>query len=532
MALGIRVLLVTSILYTTAHAANYTVINNADAGPGSLRQAILNANAGGGGTITFANVTGVISLQSPLPTLTANLKIVGPGYSQLAITCSTSIALTILTISANSTGSLSGLTIQSTIANFGGFALLDSFFGPQFHPGPSPVYNAGTMTLTRCIFTGNQITDNNDSIENDGTMNLDHCSITNNRGDGSSVGNSGSLTMDNSVVAGHTWYTSSLGGLANDGGIVVLRNCAISNNWSVQGGGIWNGGDLLVTNSLISSNQAFYSDIDTPAGGLYNSGYAVLVNTTISGNRAAGAGGGIWNSGGLRLLNCTVASNYVNGNIYTRPTSGGGVWNWFQDIDTGIVQCRNTIIAENHSASTNCSYCLDDISGYLDSFGHNLIQTTNGWFNAGNVTTDRLGVDPKIGPLQDNGGPTFTHALLPGSPAIDAGDPAGAPSDDQRGVPRPKGAGVDIGAYEYLSPNVILTRILVLSKTNLLLVTFAAPSKNYFVQGSQDLISWNNIATLTAPPNGVLQYTNPITGSRRFFRLRPQTAEAFSLSDP
>jgi hypothetical protein len=73
---------------------------------------------------------------------------------------------------------------------------------------------------------------------------------------------------------------------------------------------------------------------------------------------------------------------------------------------------------------------------------------------------------------------------------------------------------------------------LVLSKTNLLLVTFAAPSRNYFVQASQDLTSWNNIATLTAPPNGVLQYTNPITVPRRFFRLRPQTTEAFSLSAP
>jgi hypothetical protein len=233
----------------------------------------------------------------------------------------------------------------------------------------------------------------------------------------------------------------------------------------------------------------------------------------------------------LRLLNCTVASNFVFGNIYNRPTSGGGVWNGL-DPHAGDFQCRNTIIAGNHSTLTNCTFCPDDISGFMGSFGHNLVQATNGWVNAGDVTTDLLGVDPLLGPLQDNGGPTWTHALLQGSPAIDAGDPVGAPSEDQRGVPRPQGRSVDIGAFESLSANTIFTRIIVLSKTNLLLVTFAAPSRNYFVQASQDLISWNNIATLTAPPNGVLQYTNSITGSRRFFRLRPQTTGAFSLSDP
>jgi hypothetical protein len=531
MTLRIRVLLITLIFISTGRAANYIVVNNSDSGAGSLRQAILNADASGGGTITFANVTGAISLQSPLPMLTANISIQGPGFSKLAITCSNTIAITILTNSANRTSSISGLTIESTMANFGTLTLLDSFVGVEFNPGVAPVYNAGTMTLTRCILTGNQVPSGNDSIENHGTMNLDHCSITNNRG-GGSVYNGGNLTMDNSVVAGHTWFTSSSGGIYNDGGIVVLRNCAISNNWSVQGGGIWNGGALFITNSLINSNLAMYSDIERPGGGIFNIGYAVLVNTTVSGNRASGAAGGIWNSGGLRLLNCTVASNFVFGNIYNRPTSGGGVWNWFDNIDVGDFQCRNTIIAGNHSTLTNCTFCPDDISGYMGSFGHNLIQNANGWLNAGSEPSDLVGVDPLLGPLQDNGGPTWTHALLRGSPAIDAGDPAGAPSTDQRGLPRPQGAGFDIGAFEYLSPNSVFTRIIVLSKTNLLLITFAAPSTSYFVQASQDLISWNNIATLTAPPNGILQYTNPITVPKRFFRVRPQSpGTVFTVSD-
>ncbi len=525
MTFRICPLLVTLILFNTSRAADYLVVNNSDSGPGSLRQAILDANTSGG-TIRFSNVTGAISLQSALPLLTANIKIQGPGLSQLAINCSNSIAIAILTNSANCTSSLSGLTIESTMANFGAFKLLDSFIGLQFNPIYAPVFNSGTMTISRCILTGNRVPSGNDSIENSGTISVDHCSITNNRG-GGSVYNSGSLTMDSSVVAGHTYFTSSSGGIFNDGGIVVLRNCAISNNWSVQGGGIWNGGDLLVTNSVINSNRCFYSDIDTPGGGIYNIGYAVLVNTTISENRAAGAAGGIWNSGGLRLLNCTVASNFVVGNIYNRPTSGGGVWNW-SDSDIGVLQCRNTIIAGNYSSSTNCSSCPDDFSGFMESFGHNLIEATNGFLNAGSVATDLLGVDPKLGPLQDNGGPTWTHALLQGSPAIDAGDPAGVPSLDERGLPRPEGRGVDIGAFEYLPPNTIFSRLIVLSKTNLLLITFAAPSTSYSIQASQDLTSWNNVVTLTAAPNGILLYTNPITIPRRFFRLEPQSPNALA----
>jgi hypothetical protein len=83
--------------------------------------------------------------------------------------------------------------------------------------------------------------------------------------------------------------------------------------------------------------------------------------------------------------------------------------------------------------------------------GFNLIGNTNGGTGFGS-TGDLLGVNLLLGPLADNGGPTFTMALLPGSPAIDAGTSVGAPSTDQRGVPRPQGSNVDIGAYEFISP--------------------------------------------------------------------------------
>jgi hypothetical protein len=188
--------------------------------------------------------------------------------------------------------------------------------------------------------------------------------------------------------------------------------------------------------------------------------------------------------------------------------------------DGAVVQSRNSIFAGNKSSNTNCPSCIDDISGYFESFGHNIVLGGSGWTRIGNNTTDLIGVDPLLGPLQDNGGPTWTHALLAGSPAIDAGDPAGAPSEDQRGVPRPQGPGVDIGAFEYQYPPPAFSRIEIQSRSNLTLRAFALPSTSYTLQASEDLLFWNNIATLTTSSNGMLQFTDPIVRSKRFYRLR------------
>src|SRR5207237_4216291 len=103
----------------------------------------------------------------------------------------------------------------------------------------------------------------------------------------------------------------------------------------------------------------------------------------------------------------------------------------------------NTILAGNSSRNGAGPDCL----GTLNSQGHNLIQNTNGCVITGVLTGNLFGVDPVLGPLIDNCGPTETHALLAGSPAIDAGDNNGAPATDQRGIARPPAAAVDIGAY-------------------------------------------------------------------------------------
>ena len=181
-------------------------------------------------------------------------------------------------------------------------------------------------------------------------------------------------------------------------------------------------------------------------GGGINAGTANLTNCTVSGNSAGDAGGGIA-AGSATLLNCTVVENIAH--------TGGGLFHGAG----GTFNVRNTIVALNLVDFTGTG---PDVSGDFASQGHNLIgdpTDSTGFTNA--VNGDRVGtsanpIDPKLGPLANNGGRTKTHALLAGSPAIDHGDYNGAPPTDQRGfgfARKKDGNGdgiaiVDIGAFE------------------------------------------------------------------------------------
>jgi hypothetical protein len=162
-----------------------------------------------------------------------------------------------------------------------------------------------------------------------------------------------------------------------------------------------------------------------------------LLNSTVSGN-SAGNGGGIGNiTGTLTLASSTIAFN-------TSGENGGGVWNG------GATYLINTILAQNTGAAD-----APDCSGTLTSQGYNLLQNTSGCLIAGDTLGNLIGLDPLLGPLQDNGGPTWTHDLAHDSPAMDAAGDIGCPGVDQRGYHRPfdgdsDGAAVcDIGATEY-----------------------------------------------------------------------------------
>ncbi len=228
---------------------------------------------------------------------------------------------------------------------------------------------------------------------------------------------------------------SNGGGVLNTDGDLTLTFTTIKGNISSSGGGIANlSGTVNIFNSTISGNTA------VSGGGILNdTGTLTMVNSTVSGNTAEGAGLGINNtSGTVNLNNVTITKNT---NI--PPWSSGG------GIAGDSISVSNSIIAGNVADNNS------DCSGTLISQGYNLIQDTTGCTISGDTTGNLTGVDPLLGSLQDNGGETYTHALLTGSQALDAGNPASPGSGgnacvsaDQRGITRPQGSDCDMGSYE------------------------------------------------------------------------------------
>jgi hypothetical protein len=273
--------------------------------------------------------------------------------------------------------------------------------------------------------------------------------ITGNQGPG--IDNEGGrVTVNNSTLS-----SNSSSGIVNstpnsfyvNSGTLTVQNSTLSSNSSQYAGGIFNdsGGTLTIQGSTLSGNSAQYA-----GGGIENIGSLTVANSTLSGNVTLYSnGGGLDNNGSVSLANSTISSNSAFG-------VGAGLMNNFGYS----IALANSIVAGNTAQPTG-----PDIYGFiLSSDGHNLIGNADG--ASGYVAGDQVGntaspLDPKLGPLQNNGDPTFTHALLPGSPAIDAGatadvlDPSGAPlTTDQRGLgfPRVLGTAADIGAFEYGTP--------------------------------------------------------------------------------
>jgi len=224
------------------------------------------------------------------------------------------------------------------------------------------------------------------------------------------------------------------GGIKNSG-TLTINYSTLANNYSGPGfsggGGIYSDGTVTVNNSTFSGNSAAGS-----AGGIFNAGGTLTVNnSTFSGNSAGAggsSGGGIANMGTLTVNNSTFSGNSAG-------SSGAGIVRW-----SGTVTLRNTILSNNGGK---------DCTGTIATAINNLIQSTAttacGLTNGTNG--NKIGVDPLLGTLANNGGLTQTFALLTGSPAINAGDTGTCIATDQRGTAR---AGVcDIGAFEAAAPS-------------------------------------------------------------------------------
>jgi hypothetical protein len=257
------------------------------------------------------------------------------------------------------------------------------------------------------------------------------------------------------------------GGIRNNGGTLTIANSTLSGNSASggnqnAGGGIFNEGALTLTDSTLSGNSISGGEVPKQGGGIFNAGTVTITNSTLSGNSVSGDGdfcfgGGILNIGTLTITTSTLSGNSVSGDN-TTLSEGGGIY-----MQGGTANIRSTIIAQNTATTSG-----PDFQGTLTSQGHNLIGDTNSATIAGDTTGDILSQNPLLGPLQNNGGPTRTMALLAGSPALDAGDScvldnscspalAAAITADQRGagfnrsVDGPDAdttATVDIGAFE------------------------------------------------------------------------------------
>ena len=256
----------------------------------------------------------------------------------------------------------------------------------------------------------------------------------------------GALTLTNSRV---TDNVSGAGGggidvYSTSSRLTAIETRIYSNTAAYDGGGIYNYGTTTLLNSLVSGNKA------SNGGGISSQTTLVLVNSTISGNDGGVTGGGLKIVGTTDLYNVTITDN--------KASQGGGV----NVVTAATLNARNSIIADN--IDSGASIPDPDCSGTFIGQGYNLIGDTSGCTiigTTGNVT----GVSANLGPLQNNGGPTLTHALQASSPAIDAGNPSGCVDPnglvlvtDQRGFARPidgDGNGTarcDMGAFERLSP--------------------------------------------------------------------------------
>jgi hypothetical protein len=375
--------------------------------------------------ITFA-VTGTITLAGTALTIEKDLTIAGPGAS-------------ILSVSGNGQGRV--FTISGAYVSISGLAITG---GNATEGGGIAVFSAaypGSLTLRNSQVLANTATDFGGGI----------------------YVNHAQLILRNSDV----WHNRVTGEFAMGGGIalwygnVSIRDSDVSMNRGDFGGGLSNrGGTLTVSTSTISNNDA-----TADGGGVYSdagSGRTTIVNSTISANTAKYSGGGVHNHDGLTW----ISHSTVTGNDVTKSVADGGVgggimsgssWttNGSRIYVKGSIIWGNTLDAALGTPDDVAAGMTTELPYY--SVGHNLIGAAGAGVDFGTDFTgtgDLTGVvSAGLGPLQLNApGTTATHALLAGSPAIDAGicqdlndETVGT---DQRGVSRPQGTACDIGAFE------------------------------------------------------------------------------------
>ncbi len=360
-----------------------------------------------------------------------------------------SLTLNDVTLSANAAHDGSGVATDSAASTLtlNRVNVLDNIASPAGgSEGGGVNERGGTVAINNSLIRGNHaasgggVTDDGFDASTHGTITITDTTVTENVGTGQGGGveetGTGNVTITRSTVSKNT--SGEGAGVVEDGaGTVTVIDSTIRENSATagfnDGGGVLRdgGGNVTIQGSLIVGNTG------TTGAGIQDFGGAgtfAVTNSTLTGNHASTRGGAIQTdgAGAISLTNVTLKDNVSDAgaheidNCSAIPSCSG---------PPHTVTLRNTIVA---GSGTNCA-------GAITSGGHNLDSGSTCGLSA---SGDLSNVDPKVGDLADNGGPTLTFAELDGSPAIDAGETASCPQTDQRGVGRPAGPVCDIGAFE------------------------------------------------------------------------------------
>ncbi|MDH4183763.1 MAG: right-handed parallel beta-helix repeat-containing protein [Nitrospinota bacterium] len=342
--------------------------------------------------------------------------------------------------SGNAGGFFSGaLTLtNSTVSgnksglNYGGFAASSLTMTNSTVSGNSAAswyggfYSGNPTTVTNSVVSGNSAA-NIGGVYSPNAISISGSTISNNTATGSygAIYSGGALTITTSTISGNS--APNFGGIYTPTGVgVTITDSTISGNTaSGQFGGVYCNGALTITNSTISGNKA--QGAGSAVGGVLSVGALTVTNSTISGNSANSSAGGLRSESGGSITNSTIVGNSAG--------FGAGVF-----LFAGTLTFQNTIFAGNTGG--NCS-----TTATFSSLGNNISSDATCNLLAATDIVNSATITGSLGALANNGGPTQTHALLSGSPAIDMG-PAACGATDQRGIARPQGAMCDIGAYE------------------------------------------------------------------------------------
>ena len=404
--LGLLAVVICCLPVHGAAADPYPVTNTADSGPGSLRAAIVAAEAHEGFDTIPIEIGGTIGLEAALPSINGQLSLIGPGSGSLTIRREAATRFRIFSIGPEAKAALSGLAISNGVEELGG-----------------GIFSDGKLTLTRVAVVGNEAT--GDGAPTQGAS----------AAGGGIHNRNGTLTLHESVVRDNR----------------VLADSVVDYAYS-DGGGIYSYGPLTLDRSTVAGNVA--ESVAAPGGWAAADGGGLKVvngpiaieRSTISGNSAIAKGGEEQTSkgGGIQGGSFTMTSSTVTGNAAVAAETALGA-----NIESfGTTSIRNTIVSAPQGDAESCA-------GPEGSAGFNLDEDGSCHFE---MPTDLAAVTPGLDPvLRMNGGGTPTHALLPGGTAIDRGNAFGS-NIDQRGFDRPsdfpqvsdseEGDGSDIGAFE------------------------------------------------------------------------------------